>query len=107
MRLAARIDDAPSGKETPPPELHIASCVLRTLPARLPSLIEQLATHANLQVYANDGHAKLVLVLEGTSTGALLDQIDALRGIPGVVSIELVYQHAESESAMKEPMPCQ
>jgi nitrate reductase NapD len=90
-----------------PPELHVASCVLRTFPECLSALTQQLATHRNVQVYANDGHAKLVLILEGPSTGALLGQIDALRQIPGVVSIELVYQHAESETAMKEPMPCQ
>jgi nitrate reductase NapAB chaperone NapD len=44
----------------------------------------------------------VVVVLEGDSTGALLDQMDEIRNIAGVLNIEMVYQHAEEKSIMEE-----
>ena len=51
---------------------------------------------------AGNNIGKVVVVLEGDSTGALLDQMDKIRSIAGVASIEMVYQHAEEKSIMEE-----
>ena len=87
-------------------DLHIASCVARAVPERMSAVIDDLATCSNVQVYAHD-HTKIILVLEGDSTANLLDQVDALRWIKGVINVELVYQHAEDEVSMKERITCQ
>jgi nitrate reductase NapAB chaperone NapD len=89
---------------SPPDELYIASCIARVQPACLPVLASTLDAVAGVHVYANDGVTKLVLILEGNSTAQLFDQMDALRRIAGVVSIDMVYQHAEEYSAMSETM---
>lgn len=86
-------------------ELHIASCVARVRPEALVSAIERIEAVIGCAVSARDVIGKVVVVLEGASTGALLDQMDQIRNIPGVLNVEMVYQHAEEESVMKELLP--
>ena len=86
-------------------ELHIASCVVRIRPEAMNAAIKPIESIAGSAVEARDAVGKLVIVLEGPSTGALLDQMELIRIIPGVLSIEMVYQHAEEESVMKELLP--
>jgi periplasmic nitrate reductase NapD len=86
-------------------EIHIASCVVRVRPEAMSAAIAPVETIAGSAVEARDAAGKLVIVLEDSSTGALLDQMDLIRKIPGVLSIEMVYQHAEEESVMKELLP--
>ena len=86
-------------------ELHIASCVARVRPEALETAISRIELTIGCDISARDPIGKVVIVIEGTSTGALLDQMDAIRKIPGVLNVEMVYQHAEEESVMKELLP--
>ena len=86
-------------------DLHIASCVARVRPEEMVSAIERIEAVIGCAVSARDVIGKVVVVLEGASTGALLDQMDQIRNIPGVLNVEMVYQHAEEESVMKELLP--
>ena len=86
-------------------ELHIASCVARVRPEAMVSAIDRIEAVIGCAVSARDVIGKVVVVLEGASTGALLDQMDQIRNIPGVLNVEMVYQHAEEESVMKELLP--
>ena len=84
------------------PELHIASCVARLRPEALDVAIMQIEAVIGSVISARDPIGKVVIVIEGATTGALLDQMDDIRKIPGVLNVEMVYQHAEEESVMKE-----
>ncbi len=84
------------------PELHIASCVVRVWPGQAPAATPLIESVIGCPVAANNGSGKLVVVLEGPTTGALLDLMERIRAIRGVLGIEMVYQHAEEETAMKE-----
>ena len=86
-------------------ELHIASCVARVRPEAMVSAIERIEAVIGCAVSARDAIGKVVIVIEGASTGNLLDQMDHIRQIPGVLNVEMVYQHAEEESVMKELLP--
>ena len=55
-------------------------------------------------VTVSDPKGKLVVILEGPHTSALLAQMERIRAIPGVLTIEMAYQHAEDASAMNEEM---
>jgi len=83
-------------------EIYIASCIARVRAEHL--LAAQAAVQEMLgsPVSASDGNGKFVVVLEGPSTASLLDQMDRIRELEGVLNIEMVYQHAEEESYMKE-----
>ena len=86
-------------------ELHIASCVVRVRPEALEAAIALIEAVIGSAISARDPIGKVVIVMEGASTGALLDQMDQIRKIPGVLNLEMVYQHAEEESVMKELLP--
>ena len=86
-------------------DLHIASCVARVRLEAMVSAIARIEAVIGCAVSARDAIGKVVLVIEGASTGALLDQMDQIRSIPGVLNVEMVYQHAEDESVMKELLP--
>ncbi len=68
----------------------------------LAAAIAPIETITGSPISAQDAIGKLVIVIEGTSTGALLDQMDQIRAIDGVLNVEMVYQHAEEESVMRE-----
>jgi periplasmic nitrate reductase NapD len=86
-------------------ELHIASCVARVRPEALESVIAPIEAIIGSAISARDAMGKLVIVIEGANTGALLDQMEQIRKLPGVLNVEMVYQHAEEESVMKELLP--
>ena len=86
-------------------ELHIASCVARVRPEAMDAAVVQIESTIGCEISARDAIGKAVIVIEGASTGALLDQMDEIRKIPGVLNVEMVYQHAEEESVMKELLP--
>ena len=44
----------------------------------------------------------MVVTLEADSTPRTLDYMDAIRALPGVLNVALVYQHAEPVAAMDE-----
>ena len=89
-------------------DLHIASCVARIRPEATDSAIMQIERVIGCAISGRDvdnagnNIGKVVVVLEGDSTGALLNQMDKIRSIAGVASIEMVYQHAEEKSIMEE-----
>jgi periplasmic nitrate reductase NapD len=85
-------------------ELHIASCVARVHPEAIDTAIVSIEAVIGSAISARDGNSngKVIVVIEGSSTGALLDQMEEIRNIPGVLSIEMVYQHAEEISIMEE-----
>ena len=86
-------------------ELHIASCVARVRPEMMDAAIAPIEAVTGSAISARDAIGKLVIVIEGGSTGELLDQMDKIRKIAGVLNVEMVYQHAEEESVMKELLP--
>jgi periplasmic nitrate reductase NapD len=85
-------------------ELHIASCVTRVRSDAIEAAIVSIETVIGCAISARDrnSNGKVIVVIEGGSTGALLDQMEKIRNIPGVLSIEMVYQHAEEISLMEE-----
>ncbi len=83
-------------------DFYIASCIARVLPQALDAAVAPIEAITGSPVSARDSSGKLVVVIEGASTGALLDQMERIRNLPGVLNIEMVYQHAEDESVMKE-----
>jgi nitrate reductase NapAB chaperone NapD len=87
-------------------DLHIASCIARVHSHGLAQARTAINEIERCQVLASDEQSKLVVVVEGSSTGNLLDTIDLVRAVKHVMSVDLVYQHAESEIMMKETMPC-
>ena len=85
------------------PEIHITSAVAFARPERVAALAGEIAREGHAEVpRTNPATGRIVLLIERSSTAEVLDAIDAIRALPGVLAVHLVYQHAEEASALEE-----
>ena len=83
-------------------EIHIASCVAFTRPEATEGVARAIAATGVAEVPRHDGAGRLVVLIEASTSARVLDVMDAIRAMPGVLAVHLAYQHAESESEMQE-----
>ena len=87
-------------------EIHIASCVAFVKPGEAAAIVARVQEQRLGEVPRSDAaRGRLVILIERTRPSEVLDAIDAIRSLPGVHAVQLVYQHAEPESDMQEPHP--
>lgn len=75
-------------------DLYIAGVVVFAH-KHLEAVCESVSAMPDTQVHGASPEGKLVVTVEAGSTGEILDRMDAIRCLPGVVDVALVYQHAE------------
>lgn len=75
-------------------ELHITSLVVQVLPQKMADVRQQIMTIENAELSVNN-EVKLVVVIEGETQCALMDSIEAINAIPGVLSATMVYHQSE------------
>jgi periplasmic nitrate reductase NapD len=75
---------------------HISSAVVSVTPARVPEVLSGLSRLAGVGVHAVEG-ARIVITIEGWSTGALGDCLTTINLMDGVVAANMVFEHAEKE----------
>ena len=83
-------------------DIHIAGVLVHGRfadPARLRTDIDAMP---GAEVFRTGPDGKVVVVLEAPSQRAMLETMDRLRALPGVLDVALVYQHAEPASALDE-----
>ena len=79
------------------PEWHVASLVVRHHRSAIPTLAEAVAGAPGLDVALQEDTCS-VLVQEADGTHALMRSIDLLQGLPGVITVNLVYHHVERQA---------
>ena len=84
-------------------ELHIASCVAYVKPQALEGAVRAIRATGLAEVPRHDERGRLVVLIERRSSGEVLEVIDAIRALDGVLAVHLAYQHAEPESELQEP----
>lgn len=84
-------------------EIHIASCVAFTRPEALEEVVRTIRRAGIAEVPRHDPSGRLVLLIERSTTAEVLDVMDAVRALEGVLAVHLAYQHAEPESDLQEP----
>lgn len=77
---------------------HISSAVIMVLPAMQEAVLAQLDDMANVEVHAHQGN-KIVVVIEGTSTGILGNCLSEISTLDGVIAANMVFEHVETEEA--------
>jgi len=82
-------------------EVHIASFIVHHRPEALPALEALADTMSGLDIAVRDT-GRLILLHESAGTRDLLGCIDAVQAVPGVISVNLVYHHAEPASALEQ-----
>jgi nitrate reductase NapD len=84
-------------------DVHIASCVAFARPDAVAGIARAIAATGLAEVPRQDGErGRLVVLIEAPTSSQVLDVMDAIRALDGVLAVHLAYQHSESESAMKE-----
>jgi nitrate reductase NapD len=86
-------------------EVHITSAIAFVRPGTGTAIGAEIQRLALAEVPRIDPRGRLVLLLERPSTGAILDSLDAIRALPGVLAVHLVYQHAEDAATLAEETP--
>jgi nitrate reductase NapD len=87
------------------PELHIASCVAYARPDAAERVARAIRSAGLAEVACRDERGRLVILIEAGSAARVLDVMDAVRALEGVLAVNLAYQHAEPESELQEPQP--
>ena len=82
-------------------EHHISSLVVLHRPDAAPTLRAFVDDHDALDI-AIQGECRCVMVCETDNQRAVMDHIDALQMLPGVINVSLIYHHVEPAAAMDE-----
>jgi len=84
-------------------DIHIASCVAFVRPDSVAAVVRSIQSSRLAEVPRHDAKTgRLVILIESNTSSRVLDAMDAIRALEGVLAIHLAYQHSESESDMKE-----
>lgn len=83
-------------------EVHIASCVAYTRPESTAAIARAIEGTRLAEVPRQDERGRMVVLIEGRGTADILDAIDAIRALDGVLAVHLAYQHIESEEDMEQ-----
>ena len=89
-----------------PEELHITSLIVHAAPAALAGVRALIATIAGAEIHGADEQVgKLVITLEAPNSHAILDQVALIQQSPGVITVAMVYQHAEPLESLNSEIP--
>lgn len=83
-------------------EVHIASFVAYVRPDAAAAAARSIEATGLAEVARRDERGRLVVLVEAPTAARVLDTMDAIRALDGVLAVHLAYQHAESESEMQE-----
>lgn len=83
-------------------EVHIAGVIIQAAPGQMDEVRRQVSRLPGALVHGAAPDGRMVVTLEADSTKRTLDYMDALRILPGVINVALVYQHNEDAAAMQE-----
>lgn len=81
--------------------LHIASLLVHHQPAAAPALDALLDGLPGAELALREGGRSVVLC-EAADEGAMLDCMDALGALDGVIGVSLVHHHAEDAESLLE-----
>ena len=84
-------------------EGHIASCVAYARPEATAAIVRAIEGTRLAEVPRHDERGRMVILIEGRSASHVLDAMDAIRALDGVLAVHLAYQHIEPEEDMEQP----
>lgn len=73
---------------------HISSAVVVAMPGKEEDVVAQLSDMPSVEVHAR-GNGRIVIVIEGRSTGEMGDRLTAVGRLDGVIAANMVFEHIE------------
>ncbi|ABM23647.1 MULTISPECIES: chaperone NapD [Shewanella] len=83
-------------------EYHITSLVVHAAPNALQQVEADISALLGCDIHAITPEGKLVVTLEGSSQKAILDNVEAINALSGVLSASLIYHQVEPLEQMSE-----
>lgn len=79
-------------------EWHVSGLMVQAWPEKLPELISALLAIPETEVPVTDQpQGKLVVVMQAASSRALLEKIESVRNLDGVLAVSLVYHQQDEQ----------
>jgi len=82
-----------------PSELHISSLAVQVRPERLSGACAAIAALDGAEVHHTTASGKVVVTLETADERQVLDRVEAIRILPGVLTVSLVFHRIDSAAA--------
>lgn len=73
---------------------HVSGAVVSVIPDRQEEVAAAVAALDGVEVHAAE-NARIVITIEGWSTGALGDRLNEIGGMDGVIAANMVYEQAD------------
>ncbi|MBT1443801.1 chaperone NapD [Shewanella sp. JM162201] len=86
-------------------EYHVTSLVVHAAPSQANAIGATIAALPGAEVHAINPQGKLVITLEGSSQRAILDNVETINALNGVLSSSLIYHQSELEQQESEETP--
>lgn len=84
-------------------ETHISSVIVQAPPPLITEVTANIDRMDYLEVAVSDiPLAKIIVVIEAPSSRAMSEQLDAIKMIDGVINVNMVYHHVESNQSLEE-----
>lgn len=75
--------------------VHISSLLLRADPKKMAQVLADIAAVDLAEVPVSEPNGKIIVIIETTNQGAIVDALTQLQLIDGVVSASLVYHQTD------------
>ncbi|MBN8965446.1 MAG: chaperone NapD [Rhizobiales bacterium] len=76
--------------------VEIASVLVQTWPERLDAAERAIEALSGVQIYSRDPKGKLIVVIEGSDTGAIGTALNRIALMPDVLTAALVFQGTDT-----------
>ena len=80
-------------------ESHVSSLIVHVWPERADAVAEAIGSRRGAEVHARDPIGKLIVTLETENEFEIVQHLNAIQDLSGVLSTALVFHLFESESA--------
>jgi nitrate reductase NapD len=79
---------------------HISSFILYCRPEKQQSVEQGLSAVEHVELHGKDGNGKFVLVTEAPHQGIILDRIEQINQLDGVIDVSMVYHQIMPNSEL-------
>ena len=76
---------------------HITSLIVHAKPSSLQSVLDQVRQLPSAEVHTGEPANKFIVLLETKDEQQILEAIDRIQGITGVLNASMVYHHIDDE----------
>ena len=83
---------------------HIASVLVHAQPAAQAQVARHIARLDGVSIDQATDDGRMILLAEAHGSGQLADQFDALSRVPGVLTVNLIFHHAEAAAELDRPV---